>query len=205
MISFDEAFYKKYTDTGLRFHLLDATGKHHLVTLENREGEPHYIFRDPEILEATDKKTSWDVHHYNVSWQKEDLSISIKFYIPELYIKDAKADALRENICTELMSTAHSIRHYYDYYKSDEQVFSVYVLKDYDVRQKEHSPVLYRFDAKGDVMRESVNHKLQGIQPSTHCNGTGTVSSETVEAWRYKRMDWKDIAVLCPEFVTIIR
>jgi len=192
MLYFDDVFYNEYSNTGKVIYLKDRNEQEIPVTVHEEEGSISFIYRNGEV--------EISYRPYDVAWRKCELSGDTKHYVAEEFVAVAKKKALELDIKNQLLEHIVPLRRYFDYYKSEDSVFTVYAIANYDVRQENKSSILVRFEPRHDRMAEATVHKLQGIIPSSE--GNSRVVSTSVEAWRYKKLDWQDVREICPEFVT---
>lgn len=189
MIYFDDVFYKTYKDTGKTVIIVDREGNEFVGTVVEAETGCRFVIDDVSICYST------------IVWSKTDLDRSeyATHYVHSKHVEHAKAVALREDIRASLLNTIVSFARYFEYYKGSEGKFTIYAIDNYDLRQENRSSIMGKFVESGDRLTDFQEHKLQGIAPSVDNNER--VISTTVEAWRYRALDWKEVREICPEFV----
>lgn len=139
-----------------------------------------------------------------IAWHPSEVSERHPYLINQGAIARLKEDTLIYNIKRELDSMAEAIARYYDYYKDQDYKLVVYRLDNYNSNQNHDMVTLVRFEFRGEAMSSVKEHKLTGL--TSRCLSEGTVSRETLEAWRYRAMDWRDIRELSPTFFeTVLR
>lgn len=189
MIYFDDVFYKEYTNTGKSLALVDRDGNEFRALLKEGELGKHYYIDDLQI----------NIH--DVCWTTTELKRSTypAYCVHNHHVTSAKETALREDIRNCLLDTTVPFKRYFNYYNSGSDKFTIYAIANYDLRQENRSAILGKFVERVDRVADFPEHKLQGIIPSSDNNER--VISSTVEAWRYRVLEWSEIREICPEFV----
>lgn len=155
---------------------------------------------DDAIFEKADGNIPMD----KIAWHPSEVSERHPYLINQQAIARLKEETLTYNIARELDSMAEAIARYYDYYKDNDLKLVVYRLDNYNSNQNHDMVTLVRFEQRGSVLNSIKEHKLTGL--TSRCLSEGTVSRETLEAWRYRVMDWRDIRELSPTFFeTVLR
>lgn len=189
MIYFDDVFYKTYKDTGKTVIIVDREGNELAGTIVDTDTGRRFFIDDVSICYST------------IVWNKTELDQSeyATHYIHSKHVEFAKSVALREDIRNNLLNNIVSYARYFEYYRGTEGEFTIYAIDNYDLRQENHSSIIGKFVERDDRLEGFKEHKLQGIAPSLDNNER--VISTTVEAWRYRALDWKVIREICPVFV----
>lgn len=145
------------------------------------------------IFKGQHSEIEWD----SVAFHPADVSTTQPYLLHPCAISRLKEAALKESVKLGLDSIAEAVSYYYDYYKSEDQMLQVYILANY-VTSSNDFPVLVKFDSKGDQLTSIKEHKLKGLVNWTIASDR--VTTETVDAWRYIKLDWKVVKELSPTF-----
>lgn len=199
MISYDDTFYRTYKNTDKELELVDRLGNKNTYILKED---------DTDGLSYHPVAGGKCIHYDYVSWNLSELfeSDHATHWIASKHVKVAKEQALEANITTELMRNIEAYTRYFDYYKNQSKVFTVYALANYDVRQENRSCIVARFEHKADIGTPGFGdmvqpeHKLIGVAP-TYVDYGNRVVTVTNEAWRYEPLPWSKIREICPAFV----
>lgn len=175
---------------------------HYTFTFEGKETESYRLVIDKDAYPDTYFKRGNDqIEMDKVTFNPHELNSERPYLINQDAIERLKEGNLINVIKVELESMATAVSYFYDHYKEDDVELTVYRLANYHTASSGNSPmaVLVRFEHKGDQLRSVVEHNLTGL--TTHSLYGGQVTKETVAAWRYKKMDWRDVRELSPTFV----
>lgn len=179
---------------------------HYTFTHQGSVTEPYRLIIDNESYPNVRFRATngHEIELDKVTFIERELNYERPYLINQDAVERLKEENLQETIKVELDSMATAVSYFYDHYKEVDVELVVYCLQNYHTATSGNSPmaVLVKFESKGSQLNSIKDHKLSGLV--SHSLYTGQVSRETVEAWRYKKMDWRDVRELCPTFVEIV-